>query len=78
MTHTCTQCNYTWTPRPKTFEQPRDKPVACPQCQSRKWSDNPATDIEAARRHHEMHGDIDGKTCLLNKCALHYPLERKG
>ena len=37
MTYTCTQCNYTWTPRPKRFEQDRDKPVACPSCQSRDW-----------------------------------------
>ena len=36
---------------------------------------NPADDIEAARRHHKMHGDMDGNTCLLNKCALHYPNE---
>ncbi len=33
----------------------------------------PADDIEAARQHHEMHGDMDGTTCLLSKCALHYP-----
>ena len=36
-------------------------------------SKDPAGDIEAARRHHKMHGDMDGATCLLSKCALHYP-----
>ncbi|KKK83564.1 hypothetical protein LCGC14_2792080 [marine sediment metagenome] len=33
----------------------------------------PANDIETARRHHKRHGDMDGKTCLLSECALHYP-----
>ena len=33
----------------------------------------PANDVEAARRHHEIHGDMDGHTCLLSACALHYP-----
>ena len=29
---------------------------------------------EAARKHHEEHGDItNGGVCLLNQCALHYP-----
>jgi hypothetical protein len=35
---------------------------------------NAATDIDAARAHHELHGDMDGQVCLLNRCALHYPM----
>jgi hypothetical protein len=34
----------------------------------------PAKSIAAAKRHHEKHGDMDGETCLLSACALHYPL----
>jgi len=37
------------------------------------WLNNAGTSVELARRHHLKHGDMDGKTCLLNKCALHYP-----
>jgi len=37
----------------------------------------PANDIEEARKHHAKHGDMDGHTCLLNECALHYPKEEK-
>ena len=36
-TYTCKVCNYTWTPRPKRFEQGRSKPVQCPHCQSKDW-----------------------------------------
>lgn len=32
-----------------------------------------AGDVDAARTHHRRHGDMDGHTCLLAKCALHYP-----
>lgn len=32
--------------------------------------------IEAAYRHHLKHGDMDGRTCLLSACALHYPKVR--
>ncbi len=34
---------------------------------------NPAKDIEAAKEHHRVHGDMDGTVCLLPACALHYP-----
>ena len=36
MTYTCQRCGYAWTPRPKTLEQDREKPVRCPnqKCQS--------------------------------------------
>lgn len=27
--------------------------------------------------HHAKHGDMDGTTCLLNRCALHYPAGQK-
>ena len=27
-----------------------------------------------ACEHHRKHGDMDGHTCLLNECALHYPI----
>ncbi len=44
MTYTCqavkpdgTVCGYTWTPRPKSLEQGRTKPVCCPKCLSRDW-----------------------------------------
>ncbi len=36
-TYTCKVCGYTWTPRPKRFEQGRSKPVQCPHCQSKDW-----------------------------------------
>lgn len=32
-----------------------------------------ADNIADAKRHHKKHGDMDGKTCLLSMCALHYP-----
>ncbi len=36
-------------------------------------NENPATSVEAARKYHAKHGDMDGHTCLLARCALHYP-----
>ena len=33
----------------------------------------PANDIQVAKEHHKKHGDMDGDTCLLSECALHYP-----
>ena len=30
-------------------------------------------EVQAAIEHHQKHGDMDGHTCLLNECALHYP-----
>lgn len=38
--------------------------------------ENPATSVEAARKHHARHGDMDGKICLLSECALHYPISQ--
>jgi len=35
-------------------------------------NETPENSIEEARKHHKEHGDMDGETCLLNKCALHY------
>jgi DNA-directed RNA polymerase subunit RPC12/RpoP len=35
----CQQCNYQWKPSPKRMAPWRDKPVACPDCGSRKWDD---------------------------------------
>lgn len=32
-----------------------------------------ATNKRVARAHHRKHGDMDGQTCLLTRCALHYP-----
>ena len=32
-----------------------------------------ANNIDDAIKHHNKFGDMDGKTCLLNQCALHYP-----
>ena len=29
--------------------------------------------VAEARRHHKKHGDMDGHTCLLAECELHYP-----
>lgn len=29
--------------------------------------------LEEARKHHKKHGDMDGHTCLLNECPIHYP-----
>lgn len=54
----------------------------CPKCgRNFVWevqslataNDDPTTSVEAARRHHAKHGDMDGKVCLLTRCALHYP-----
>lgn len=33
----------------------------------------PSNSIQAARRHHKKHGDMDFATCLLSECKLHYP-----
>lgn len=33
----------------------------------------PSNNARAARRHHKKHGGMDGKTCLLSECRLHYP-----
>ena len=56
-----------------------------PQAQRDEWIErvtgNPETatllrDAMAcadATRHHEQHGDMDGKTCLLATCPVHYP-----
>ncbi len=33
----------------------------------------PASSKKAAIAHHKRHGDMDGRICLLNACALHYP-----
>ena len=30
-------------------------------------------EVQEAIEHHRKQGDMDGHTCLLNKCALHYP-----
>ena len=35
--------------------------------------DKRAIEILPSLEHHAKHGDMDGKTCLLAKCALHYP-----
>ena len=32
-----------------------------------------ASEVMSSLEHHVKHGDMDGKTCLLTKCALHYP-----
>ena len=32
-----------------------------------------ANSKSAARAHHAKHGDMEGHTCLLRECALHYP-----
>ena len=37
------------------------------------WLNNAGTSVEVARRHHLKHGDMDGHTCLLSACAIHYP-----
>lgn len=64
------------------------KTYFCPECGHRHWihskigmshvvpkgsRETPTNSVEAARRHHAVHGDMDGKTCLLAECALHYP-----
>ena len=33
----------------------------------------PANDTFTALEHHRIHGDMDGKTCLLDECVVHYP-----
>ena len=40
--------------------------------------ETPANSVEAARKHHKRHGDMDGHTCLLARCVLHYPNQRLG
>lgn len=40
MNFTCQACDYTWTPRPGRLEQERTKPAKCPQCQSKRWSED--------------------------------------
>lgn len=35
MTYTCQRCGYVWTGRRPDLNRP--KPVACPNCLSRKW-----------------------------------------
>jgi transcriptional regulator with XRE-family HTH domain len=42
---------------------------------SQEGRETPGTSVEAARKHHAEHGDMDGRTCLLSACALHYPKE---
>jgi len=37
----------------------------CPVCFSER--------IRRDLAHHEEHGDMDGHTCLLSRCAVHYP-----
>jgi len=37
------------------------------------WTYSPETSVDAAKEHHRIHGDMDGHTCLLGRCALHYP-----
>ena len=39
--------------------------LAEPQCEG--------CEVQKAIDHHKKHGDMDGHTCLLNECALHYP-----
>lgn len=38
-----------------------------------KPDEYPENSIDAAVKHHKKHGDMDGLTCLLGACALHYP-----
>ena len=37
----------------------------------------PTTNKRQAEKHHKKHGDMDGHTCLLAICALHYPQKAK-
>lgn len=32
-----------------------------------------AKEILPALEHHAKHGDMDGNTCLLSECTIHYP-----
>ncbi len=32
------------------------------------------SDQVKARAHHRRHGDMDGDTCLLSECKVHYPV----
>lgn len=34
---------------------------------------NVGNDVDMAKEHHKKHGDMDGETCMLGACALHYP-----
>lgn len=34
--------------------------------------------VKEAIRHHKKHGDMDGHTCLLAECPLHYPKKVEG
>lgn len=53
----------------------RDEMIAVARILGIDTRKTPATSIAAARSHHAEHGDMDGHTCLLNACALHYPKE---
>jgi hypothetical protein len=35
-----------------------------------------SAELNKALEHHATHGDMDGKTCLLNECVIHYPKNR--
>jgi len=35
------------------------------------------TSLEEAHKHHKKHGDMNGHTCLLNECPIHYPKRKK-
>ncbi len=48
--------------------------VAAPQPDAEATAGDMADSMEAAREHHRKHGDMDGRACLLSKCAQHYPL----
>ncbi len=56
---------YIWQPERNctAFDETEDKDVY--------------TSRRAARRHHLKHGDMDGHTCLLSVCAIHYPKVRR-
>ena len=50
----------------------------CPYCgYGRLHISAPAMSVEGALNHHKEHGDMDGHTCLLARCALHYPKPMK-
>jgi len=34
---------------------------------------SPEKKLEEAQKHHKKHGDMNGHTCLLNECTIHYP-----
>lgn len=65
----CPDGRHTWT-----SDREWDPEVGTPcDCGSRRWGANVVNDVELAREHHAVHGDMDGKTCLLSRCAIHYP-----